>query len=1035
MPNKAYIDFRYDTSSLMDGAFDNCLMITSLYDNNVIKINDMPPNIILYVSTNGGITWGEYKYTGTGTGSVTLATIGYNQSVLIRSNFKDKPSTGYIPAPYFSSTYAFNVSGNALSVYDAVNFSKKTNGVYIYDDMSQARSSALYGLFRNSYVKDASKLELIPTTLSARCYTSMFYGCTSLVSPPELPATTLSDYCYEFMFQGCTSLQYAPVLPSKYTRAYCYAYMFDGCTSLLMPPKLPANTVVNYAYADMFKGCTALQQAPQLPAMNLSYYCYYEMFRGCTSLYSAPELPATSLGQHCYEHMFYDCTNLSYINVAAITRAQGDTDYWAYNVAPSGIFIKSSAATYIIDDPSGVPIGWTLYNNGDVITNMYRVVLNVDDSSHGETYGSGIYPSGTTVKACAYAKEHYKFVNWKDADNNIVSTSMIYSFKIKNNVSLTATFAYDDEDYARAEFCITSLENNNNVYIRNDGNGTLEYSYDASTWYQDSHVNENGVTIIGKGVYKTIDAGDNLYVRGYGVTSLSQDKCALVFHVQKQFNLSGNLGRLFNYSSVGNEAPILSHLFGSSDALIDASNLYIPYTYLKTKCYEWMFAYCRNMIYGPRILPALDTSYNGPGSPINVEYCYKEMFYNCRSLIKAPELPATTLGKGCYYRMFADCWSLTEAPELPATTLKEECYHSMFSHCTSLVIAPELPATIMKESCYEWMFAYCEKMSNDGLPELPATILAKNCYRKMFMGCTSLSRAPELPATELSINDSQNSLQVYAESCYEHMFDGCTGLLVPPVLPATVLAKRCYAYMFKDCTSLLSTPALPATDLSNTGGFDYNFYTNEYCYCGMFEGCTSLKYYTSLPATQDSYYSHLTDGCYCGMFKDCTSLTSIPALPADKLKSYCYSYMFAGCTSLQTVAGMHVPTSVNGSYCYKGMFEGCTNLSVAPNLCANIGGGYYGYMFMFKDCVNLVHAPFLNASYVPVGYYSHMFFGCTKLQDVHIAATSYGNFALDNWLTDTQHFGYFYKVSDGEFEYNSNSGIPTGWRVYTYTPS
>ena len=38
------------------------------------------------------------------------------------------------------------------------------------------------------------------------------------------------------------------------------------------------------------------------------------------------------------------------------------------------------------------------------------------------------------------------------------------------------------------------------------------------------------------------------------------------------------------------------------------------------------------------------------------------------------------------------------------------------------------------------------------------------CYYRMFKGCTSLTQAPELPATTL------------ASSCYSFMFDGCTSL-------------------------------------------------------------------------------------------------------------------------------------------------------------------------------------------------------------------------------------------------------------------
>jgi hypothetical protein len=59
------------------------------------------------------------------------------------------------------------------------------------------------------------------------------------------------------------------------------------------------------------------------------------------------------------------------------------------------------------------------------------------------------------------------------------------------------------------------------------------------------------------------------------------------------------------------------------------------------------------------------------------------------------------------------------------------------------------------------------------------------CYSNMFRGCTSLTKAPELPATTL------------ANYCYSYMFSGCTSLTqAPNILPAETLANGCYARMF-----------------------------------------------------------------------------------------------------------------------------------------------------------------------------------------------------------------------------------------------
>ena len=158
-------------------------------------------------------------------------------------------------------------------------------------------------------------------------------------------------------------------------------------------------------------------------------------------------------------------------------------------------------------------------------------------------------------------------------------------------------------------------------------------------------------------------------------------------------------------------------------------------------------------------------------------------------------------------------------------TMANYCYEYMFNGCTSLTKAPELPATTLKTKCYHGMFNGCSSLIQ--APALPATTLADGCYYGMFYGCTSLTQAPALPATTLATN------------CYEYMFQDCTALTQAPALPATTLASSCYYYMFFGCKSLTQAPALPATTLASS------------CYRRMFQGCTSLK----LSSTQTGEYT------------------------------------------------------------------------------------------------------------------------------------------------------------------------------------
>ena len=171
----------------------------------------------------------------------------------------------------------------------------------------------------------------------------------------------------------------------------------------------------------------------------------------------------------------------------------------------------------------------------------------------------------------------------------------------------------------------------------------------------------------------------------------------------------------------------------------------------------------------------------------------------------------------CFFSLFYENKYLTDANELifSKTSLASHCYQNMFWGCTSLTTAPELPATTLAYNCYDSMFYGCNSLTT--APELPATTLAPNCYDSMFGSCTSLTTAPTLPATTLASN------------CYEFMFQNCTSLTTAPALPATTLASSCYYSMFYGCNSLTTAPELPAKTLA------------EGCYYNLFDNCTSLN--------------------------------------------------------------------------------------------------------------------------------------------------------------------------------------------------
>ena len=218
-------------------------------------------------------------------------------------------------------------------------------------------------------------------------------------------------------------------------------------------------------------------------------------------------------------------------------------------------------------------------------------------------------------------------------------------------------------------------------------------------------------------------------------------------------------------------------------------------------------------------------------------------------------------------------------------TMASHCYYSMFHGCTSLTKAPELPATTLAERCYYQMFRGCTALTQ--APELPATTLADYCYRGMFYNCTSLTKAPALPATTL------------VNSCYMAMFYGCTSLAQIPALPATTLTSRCYYGMFHGCTNL---------KLSSTRTGEY---TQEYRIPSSGEGVTVSSALSSMFQS--------TGGTFTGTPEINTTyyLSSdnmiVHETEIDTLNGYVGSMIDAAIDKYADTAEYIIPSSTQGS--------------------------------------------------------------------------------------------------------------------------
>ena len=412
------------------GTFDyrrEYFTIESLEDGNQIGIiNEYKPSISISTDKR---TWTTVTPNAAPTYFITL---NVGEKVYIKgSNNSYSNNVGELG--YFTSTGKFNVSGNIMSLIYADDFKNKTT-------LSSSNNSAFVFLFCNANkLISAEHLVLPATTLAYACYRSMFEGCSSLTTAPELPATTLeygcygymfhwcsslttapslpattlADSCYEYMFEGCSRLTTAPELPAINLAGACYSNMFSSCSRLTTAPKLPSTTCTMYCYSHMFSGCSSLTTAPKLPATTLEYGCYYGMFSGCSSLTEAPYLPATYLATDCYSYMFSGCSSLTTAPELPATEVASDCYSYMFSgcssltTAPElpATFLMASCYSYMFQDCTSldyIKMLATDISSGDPLTGWVTNVASygtfVKNASTDIPFGYDGIPDGWNVE-------------------------------------------------------------------------------------------------------------------------------------------------------------------------------------------------------------------------------------------------------------------------------------------------------------------------------------------------------------------------------------------------------------------------------------------------------------------------------------------------------------------------------------------------------------------------------------------------------------------------------------------------------------
>lgn len=202
-------------------------------------------------------------------------------------------------------------------------------------------------------------------TISKTC--NLKGNCMSMIFGDNAKNSySLIGYNYAFcrLFYNCTSIKNVSedFIPAIALASNCYYYMFYGCSNLITAPNLPATTLQSYCYYGMFCNCSNLSNAPIISATTLAYQCCYYMFYKCISLVTAPDLLAEKLESYCYYSMFNYCENMLYIKMLATDiSASGCMTDWTKKVErKGGVFTKHINATWDISGSSGVPNKWDI---------------------------------------------------------------------------------------------------------------------------------------------------------------------------------------------------------------------------------------------------------------------------------------------------------------------------------------------------------------------------------------------------------------------------------------------------------------------------------------------------------------------------------------------------------------------------------------------------------------------------------------------------------------------------------------------------
>jgi hypothetical protein len=337
------------------------------------------------------------------------------------------------------------------------------------------------------------------------------------------------------------------------------------------------------------------------------------------------------------------------------------------------------------------------------------------------------------------------------------------------------------------------------------------------------------------------------------------------------------------------------------------------------------------------------------------------------------------------------------------------------------------------------MFKGCTSLTT--APELPATTLVSNCYREMFRGCTSLNYVKCLATAGISSKNCDNwvngvaSTGTFVKAAGVSWPSGTSGIpngwTVEDFKPGPfTLESQANANEFTIAGSSDAYSQLSGV-IKHNDGTEETVYPSQGTITLDSGETLSLKTAQILPLVDVSIAStgefkvygnimSLVDPNYDDQEQAITDLTQVGDCT--------FSYLFVGATTLTDASGLLLPATTLADSCYAFMFQNCTSLTKAPALPATTLA-YSCYDTMFGDCTSLTQAPELPATTLTGSCYNSMFYNCTSLKHISCLATdiSLGNYT-GMWVDGVASTGTFVKKAGVEWP-SGIDGIPDGWTV------